>query len=686
MMQAGILAAAGIISRIIGLLYRGPLTAIIGDEGNGYYTSAFNIYTIILLISSYSIPGAVSKVIAQKLAVKEYKNAHRIFICSLWYVIAVGGVASLFVFFFGNLLVKGAAVTVLKVFAPTIFFSGILGVLRGYFQAHRSMLQTSVSQIVEQILNAVVSIFAAYLFINIALGSLSVYKVDADTGKVLFSEGASAKTEEESGTGEINDVLGLYGDPGQDAESGGTGGSGNGGGFTEDSAAGSLTVSANDGSQPDTGDSNAGQESDKAAQGEGESADPESGQAAQKNDENADWVSGNDSMRGSGANNQGGGSAPSGTESALSQEQQEWNTRHAMYGAAGSALGTGMGVLIALLFMYGMYLLNRRMIYKRIERDRNTYVDSYGEILKMLLAVVTPFLLSTAIYNFSTTINQTIYTQIMMGVFDMPEAQAYTLYGIYGGKTVVISNIPIALASAISSAILPGIASYYARKELKQVRKSVSEAIKTTMLIAIPAAVGLAVLAKPITQVLFPQKESLDMAAGLLTVLAVSVIFYTLSTLTNAVLQGIGKVNVPVINAAIALLLQTAVVSLLLLFTDLGLYALVIANIIYSASMCFLNGHSVRKYLKYRQDLVGTYLLPLLAALFMGAAAWGVYYGMKLLVPSNLVCLAAAVLIAVLVYFVLVIKFGGLTEEEMLGLPKGRSLLALARKLHLVRF
>lgn len=628
MMQAGILAAAGIISRIIGLLYRGPLTAIIGDEGNGYYTSAFNIYTIILLISSYSIPGAVSKVIAQKLAVKEYRNAHRIFICSLWYVIGVGGAASLFVFFFGNLLVKGAAVTVLKVFAPTIFFSGILGVLRGYFQAHRSMLQTSVSQIVEQILNAVVSILAAYLFINIALGSMSVYKVDADTGKVLFSEGASAKTEEGSGTGEINDVLGLYGDQGQDGE-----GSVSANGDTY----GNGTVSSNNISPAENADTNTP------------------------------------------------GAAQSAAENALTAEQQEWNTRHAMYGAAGSALGTGMGVLIALLFMYGIYLLNRRMIYKRIERDRNTYVDSYGDILKMLLAVVTPFLLSTAIYNFSTTINQTIYTHIMMGVFDMPESEAYTLYGIYGGKAVVISNIPIALASAISSAILPGIASYYARKELKQVRKSVSEAIKTTMLIAIPAAVGLGVLAKPITQVLFPQKESLDMAAGLLTVLAVSVIFYTLSTLTNAVLQGIGKVNVPVINAAIALLLQTIVVSLLLLFTDLGLYALVIANIIYSASMCLLNGHSVKKYLKHRQELIGTYLIPLLAALFMGAAAWGVYYGLKLLVGSNIVCLAAAVLIAVLVYFVLVIKFGGLTEDEMKGLPKGRSLLALARKLHLMR-
>ena len=93
--QAGILAAAGIISRMIGLLYRGPLHSVIGDLGLGYYQSAHNYYTIILLISSYSIPSAISKVIAQKLALREYRNAHRIFRCALWYVLGVGGGARL---------------------------------------------------------------------------------------------------------------------------------------------------------------------------------------------------------------------------------------------------------------------------------------------------------------------------------------------------------------------------------------------------------------------------------------------------------------------------------------------------------------------------------------------------------------------------------------------------------------
>ena len=81
--QAGILAAASIVVRIIGLLYRSPLTAVIGDEGNGYYGYAFNIYSIVLMVSSYSIPSAISKLMAQKLALGEYRNAQRAFYCAM---------------------------------------------------------------------------------------------------------------------------------------------------------------------------------------------------------------------------------------------------------------------------------------------------------------------------------------------------------------------------------------------------------------------------------------------------------------------------------------------------------------------------------------------------------------------------------------------------------------------------
>lgn len=530
--QAGILAMTGILCRIIGLLYRSPLANIIGDEGNGYYNAAYNIYTIILLISSYSIPSAISKVIAERLALKQYKNAHRIFQCALIYVIVVGGIASLFTYFCAGWLVESYSVMVLRIFAPTIFFSGLLGVLRGYFQAHGTMLQTSVSQILEQILNAVVSLVAAYLFMKAVANS--------DT------------------------------------------------------------------------------------------------------------------------------------------------TTQAVYGAAGSALGTGTGVLIALVFMYLMYLLNKKIIYHRIEKDRRQEVNSYKHIFKIIILMVTPVIMSTFIYNSSTVVNQTIYRNILRDFYHTASDVIATNYGVFAGKAVVIVNIPIALASAMAAAMIPMISGSFAKGDEKETNQKIQSGIRTTMLISIPCAVGMFVLPKPIMKLLFSQKESFVLASNLLRVLSISVIFYALSTLSNGVLQGIGRVNKPVINAGIALVLQTVVLVVLLLVTDLGLYSLAVAMIVYSLTVCVLNQMSIQKCLGYSIDWGGTFIKPLIASLIMGAFALGTYRLVNLVVPYNAICLFTAIGVAVGVYFVLVIKMSIVSEAEMLAMPKGGLIVRVAKKCRLL--
>ena len=164
--QAGILALAGILVRIIGVLYRSPLTAMIGDEGNGYYSTAYNIYSLVLLISSYSIPTAISKLISEKIVLNQYNHARKIFKYAILYVTVVSGIAALLAFVLAPWIVPKGAVFALRILCPTIFLSGLVGVLRGYFQAYSTTVYTSISQILEQIFNAVVSVLAAYLFVK----------------------------------------------------------------------------------------------------------------------------------------------------------------------------------------------------------------------------------------------------------------------------------------------------------------------------------------------------------------------------------------------------------------------------------------------------------------------------------------------------------------------------------------
>ncbi len=520
------------IVKVISLIYRSPLLSIIGLEGNGYYSEAVNIYTIILLISSYSIPSAISKVIAQKLAFREYRNAQRVFKCALIYVLVVGGIAALVTFFAAPVFVAKESVAALRVFAPTIFFSGLLGVLRGYFQAYGSMLHTSLSQILEQIMNAAVSILAAYLLMDMVSGSS--------------------------------------------------------------------------------------------------------------------------------------------------------DTTRAIYGSAGSAVGTGAGVVTALLFMFGMYMLNRSMIRKRAEHDRTGKLDSYGEIFKIILTIVTPFILSTFIYNCSTVVNMGIYYKVMEDHRGVNSITTHIDYGIFSTQAVPVVNIPIAIATAISSATIPGISAYYARKDYDAARGQVAKTIRMAMLVSIPAAVGMLLLAKPIMHFIFPQKDSLEQASGLLAVLAVTVVLYGLSTLTNAVLQGIGRVNTPVFHSVAALAVQVAGLTALLLHTELNLYALACANIIYSFVMCILNQISVRKYLGYKQEIVKTFIKPIIASFVMGGIAYGIYHGLYRFFPVSRLVLLVSVGVGAVVYFIFMLVIGGVDEQDLLAFPKGTLLVRAARKLHLL--
>lgn len=535
--QAGILAAAGIICRIIGLLYRSPLTGIIGETGNGYYAPAYRYYQMILLISSYSIPSAVSKVISQRLATHQYKNAQRIFHCSIIYVVVVGGIASLFAFFGADFLIPGRAAMVLRTLAPTIFFSGLLGVLRGYFQANRSMVQTSVSQILEQILNAAVSMLAAWGLMQIFAG--------------------------------------------------------------------------------------------------------------------------------------------------------EDELTRAAWGAVGSAVGTGVGVLIALAFMLMIYHMNRKIIRRRIERDRSRDLLETGEIFKIILFMVTPVLLSTFAYNASALINQTLYLNLMQSVHNASYDDITIINGIYDTEAVGLSNIPIAIASAMASAILPSIAGSFETKKKKDVRHKISVAIKTIMFIAIPSAVGMTVLSRPIVWLLYnTNTDSIRLGGCLLAALGASIVFYSLSTLSNSILQSRQGVEAGYKRGDCAGGADCGGGSppdlyryWYLQFADrrYGIF-------FYDVPVKWHRGEkSDRLSSGNREDVCPA------AGILCDHGACGCRYLLWADADSaerisrQCGCTAASVAIGGLTYFAAALKLGVMSKKELLGIPGGSMIVKFAVKLHLLK-
>lgn len=195
------------------------------------------------------------------------------------------------------------------------FLSGLLGVFRGYFQAHKTTVYTSVSQIIEQIFNAVVALLAAYIFIQPYLG------VDA--------------------------------------------------------------------------------------------------------------------------------------------------TKVGSYGAAGSALGTGAGVLVGLIYMIFMYLKKKNTFVEEKDEEASERVDSYQEIFRMIMHIIAPIILATCVYNLVTTIDMYIF-YFAQSFHHIDKITYISNYGVYAGKYIVLQNVPVALASAMSTASIPSISSAWALEMLKK--------------------------------------------------------------------------------------------------------------------------------------------------------------------------------------------------------------------------
>lgn len=543
LVQGSILAAASIISRIIGLIYRLPLTDIIGDTGNNYYSCAFEIYNIMLIISSYSLPLAVSKLVSAHMAKRHRRQAYQVLKGALLFALMAGTAVALIVYFgaefFTNVLQTPLSIFALKILAPVLVIVAVLGVLRGFFQGLGTMMPSAVSQIIEQVVNAIVSVWAAY---------------------VLFGYGSK-----------IGQVLG----------------------------------------------------------------DPERYGAA--------------------------------------------------YGAAGGTLGTNLGAVAALLFLIFVFFVYMRVFKKKMKRERNVNVDSFGYTMKILMLTIVPVLLSTTIYNISGIIDQGLFKNIaVLQGATMDEIDVW--WGVFSGKYKVLINVPISIASAMAASSVPALAASYADGNMESVCEQINAAMRFVMVIAVPCCVGLAVLARPIFTLLFPGTlESLDMATSMMVLGSVAVVFYSMSTLSNGLLQGVDQMKIPVKNAAISLVAHIVVLIVLMLFFRLNIYAVVIANAFFAFMVCILNSVAIARHTGYTQEVKKTFLIPAGCSAIMGVVTYLVYQGLYMLSKSNTISLVVAMTVAIVVYAVTLLLFKGLSEAEIRRFPKGATLVELAKKAHLLK-
>ena len=509
--QAAILAAASILVRFLGFLYRIPLTGRIGDIGMAYYAAAYGIYTLAIALSSGALPAAVSKLISERISRGKYRDAHEMFKTALAFA-AVAGAVVAFIMGFGanfwiSLLRHEDAVLATRTLAPTLFFVAILAVFRGYFQGMKTAMPTALSQTIEQVFKIAFSLLLAYIFFDAANIQPSV---------------------------------------------------------------------------------------------------------------------------------------------------------------AGATIGSGIAAVAGLAVILLLYGLVAKDLRKRADNDSRQHVyENKGRQLSAILQTALPMTIGMSIFAVSGIIDMRMAASRMeaAGVFTLDEIR--TLTGQFTGKFILLTTLPISLSVALSAAVIPEITSSSVKMDGDAVRSKTNMALRLSMILSIPAAVGMAVLAYPIIGLIFPSHPG---GGRLLQVGAASIVFISLVHVLTGALQGLGHVKLPVAAAFIGVLFKIPINYVLIAIPGVNILGAVISTIV-----CYIIAAALNIYFLYKNagilpSLGVAFIKPLIASGLMGMLCYVVYHALEAFLHfafATIIALAVGGLSYVL--FMCMIK--GFRKSDLQALP-----------------
>ncbi len=352
------------------------------------------------------------------------------------------------------------------------------------------------------------------------------------------------------------------------------------------------------------------------------------------------------------------------------------------YGAAGGTFGTLIGAVVSLLFLGAVFVMYYPTLKRRFRKDCGTKVEDYQTLLRLVLITILPIILNQTLYSVSGTLDSTLLNSVLDSK-GVSEEVRLVYWGRYSSKYRLLANLPLSIASAIGVAIIPNIVRAYAERNQRLLHEKTAQAVKFNMMIAIPCAFGLAVLAKPIMLLLF--NDTTDMTINLMQWGAAAILLYAYSTTTSNVLQGLSLLRYPVLHAGVGIVIYVIIDYILLSFFDWGVYALLVGHTIFPLIVSVLNGLRIRIETGYCQEWKRTFVMPSICSGIMAVLAYFLYLGIHTITKSVLISLIITILFAVVIYFILMILTKTLSEKELYDLPMGGRMVRVAKKFGILK-
>ncbi len=356
------------------------------------------------------------------------------------------------------------------------------------------------------------------------------------------------------------------------------------------------------------------------------------------------------------------------------------------YGAAGAVAGVTLSEGAALALLMGMYRRKKNDIIYNIKRTpRIRYAESNRSIMSRLLIIAFPITIGASIMPLINVADSFIVVNRLVQT-GFAEKQAKSLYGLLTGGANPLINFPAVLTIALAMSLVPAISESYASRDYRSIGQKTTTGIRLTLLLGLPAAAGIAVLARPICALLYgslPEAE-ITITGEILAILAIGVVFLTLVQTLTSILQGLNRLTVPVRNLAIGALFKIVITYILVGNPDLHVKGAAIGTVVCYGVAAVLDFAAVVRYSRTQIPFMDFIVKPVIAVAIMAAAVHWTYSYVETIAGGNKATLVS-VLIGVVVYAIVLLAIGAVRKRDFELLPGGSKISRILTKLNLIR-
>lgn len=349
--------------------------------------------------------------------------------------------------------------------------------------------------------------------------------------------------------------------------------------------------------------------------------------------------------------------------------------------AAGATLGTTLGTVVSALYLWWYYEKRKKILWSNIRNQEVPKTkDPAKDVIKRLIKLSIPISMGSIILTIAGLVDlATVMNGLQAGGFDYEQAK--DLYGILTGKGDVLANFPLALNIAFATALVPAVAGAMAVNDTKTAINRISFSLKITILVGLPATLGLFVLGDPIVHTLFPNASA---GGDVVQISGLSIIFIAMAQTLSGALQGLGRVIIPAVALFVGALIKLGLNFILVPIPSINVKGAAISSIVCYFVATLISMIALVRKIKLNLNIMDFLIKPCFASLGMAISAIYTYKTLIGYIHSVSLSTLLAITVAGVIYLMLIISIKALSREDYKMLPYGEKISKVLIKLNLL--